>query len=220
MRVKRLDEILGLKEKDVYRQIFENFIQELDLVEFEKIKGSQLSEEEVFGVHQLAYNLAFPLSKSLPFSVLKYKLKRHELIRKRLGFYPGRTVNFWVYVDEKPARIVGRLDAETYIKDQNQTKVYGVEIKTFGSPSSLTKQLKIAYLQSHMYAYGSRIFDWILFMVKDVPDLEKIRSLEELREKNYIFPVYLSVQEKNALNILSTAVKVMRVIRKYQTSLL
>jgi len=220
MPVKRLDEILGLKEKDVYQEIFENFIRELDLVEFEKVKGSQLSEEEVYPVHRLAYNLAFPLSKPLPPSILKYKLKRHELIRKRLGFYPGRTVNFWIYMDERPVRIVGRLDAETYIKNQNKTKVYGVEIKTFGSPSSLKKQLKIAYLQSHIYAYGSRIFDWILYLVKDVPSLEKVKNLEELKEKNYVFSVYLPIKEKNALNILLTSIKVARAIQKYQTSLL
>jgi len=42
-----------------------------------------------------------------------------------------------------------------------------------------------------MYAYGSRILDWILIMVKDVPELEKIRNLEELKEKklpiSYLF---------------------------------
>jgi hypothetical protein len=56
-------------------------------------------------------------------------------------------------------------------------------------------------------------------MVKDVPELEKIRNLEELKEKNYLFPIYLSTDEKNALKVISLAIKVTRAVRKYQTSL-
>jgi len=220
MPVKRLDEILGLKEKDVYREIFENLSKKLNFKEVE-IEGSQISEEEVYQAHSLAYTLAFPLSKPPPTYVLRSKLRKHEFIRKQLGFHPGRTINYWIYVDGKPARIIGRLDGERYIrKPDNRIEVRGGEIKLFTTPSSFMKQIMIGYIQSHIYGYGAHLFNWEIYLVKDTPELEKIKRLDELKEKNYLFTAYLQLKREEAFKIVSTAVKMARAIKKYQTSLL
>jgi hypothetical protein len=178
MLVRRLDEILGLKETDVYGKELKRIIEENNLTQFEKLfkelEDLELSKEEVYTVNELVYNLEATLEKRLPIPILNYRSKVHDLTIKWLketikryakdgeGLYPGRTLNFWVEIDGKPVRIVGKLDGVIYIKDKNKIKPYGLEVKTFQSLYSFERQLKRGNIQVHMYAYGSRILDWIL----------------------------------------------------------